>query len=129
MSKQTVLLALCYELALELAKKWSHIRLFPWFPLLLEYCLPFWTEWKTQNTLKKVDVQAKELVEQWEKEERAVIANKLAEKAQELFPQATITPLPDAVVPSVMIVHEAPETASDDVKALGGELRITWKLQ
>ncbi len=129
MSRQTVLLALCYELALELAKKWSHIRLFPWFPLLLEYCLPFWTEWKTQNTLKKVDVQAKELVEQWEKEERAVIANKLAEKAQELFPQATITPLPDAVVPSVMIVHEAPETASDDVKALGGELRITWKLQ
>ena len=129
MSKQTVLLALCYELALELAKKWSHIRLFPWFPLLLEYCLPFWTEWKTQNTLKKVDVQAKELVEQWEKEERAVIANKLAEKAQELFPQATITPLPDAVVPSVMIVHEAPETASDDLKALGGELRITWKLQ
>jgi hypothetical protein len=129
MSKQTVLLALCYELALELAKKWSHIRLFPWFPLLLEYCLPFWTEWKTQNTLKKVDVQAKELVEQWEKEERAVIANKLAEKAQELFPQATITPLPDAVVPSVMIVHEAPDTASDDVKALGGELRITWKLQ
>lgn len=129
MSKQTVLLALCYELALEAAKKWSHIRLFPWFPLLLEYCLPFWTEWKTQNTLKKVDVQAKELVEQWEKEERAVIANKLAEKAQELFPQATITPLPDAIVPSVMIVHEAPETASDDVKALGGELRITWKLQ
>ena len=129
MSKQTVLLALCYELALELAKKWPRIRLFPWFPLLLEYCLPFWTEWKTQNTLKKVDVQAKTLVEQWEKEERAVTANKLAEKAQELFPQATITPLPDAVVPSVMIVHEAPQTASDDVKALGGELRITWKLQ
>lgn len=129
MSKQTVLLALCYELALEAAKKWSYIRLFPWFPLLLEYCLPSWTEWKTQSTLKKVDAQAKTLVEQWEKEERKVVANKLAEKAQELFPQATITPLPDAVVPSVMIVHEAPESASDDVKALGGELRITWKLQ
>ena len=129
MSKQTVLLALCYELALEAAKKWSYIRLFPWFPLLLQYCLPFWTEWKTQNTLKKVDAQAKELVEQWEKEEREIVANKLAEKAQELFPQATITPLPDAVVPSVMIVHEAPESASDDVKALGGELRITWELK
>lgn len=129
MSKQTVLLALCYELALEAAKKWSHIRLFPLFPLLLQYCLPFWTEWKTQNTLKKVDAQAKALVEQWEKEEREIVANKLAEKAQELFPQATITPLPDAVVPSVMIVHEAPESASDDVKALGGELRITWELK
>lgn len=129
MSKQTVLLALCYELALEVAKQWSRIRLFPWFPLLLAYCFPSWTEWKTQNTLKKVDAQAKELVEQWEKEERKIVADKLAEKAQELFPQATITPLPDAVVPSVMIVHEAPESASDDVKALGGELRITWKLQ
>jgi len=129
MSKQTVLLALCYELALEVAKQWSRVRLFPWFPLLLKYCFPFWTEWKTHNTLKKVDAQAKELVEQWEKEERKIVADKLAEKAQELFPQATITPLPNAVVPSVMIVHEAPESASDDVKALGGELRITWKLQ
>jgi hypothetical protein len=79
--------------------------------------------------MQKVDEQAKELVEQWEKEERQVIANKLAAKAQELFPQATITPLPDAIVPSVMIVHEASPEASDAVKALGGELRITWQLQ
>jgi hypothetical protein len=129
MTKQTALLALCYELALEAAKKWSHIRLFPWFPLLMAYCLPSWTEWKTQNTLKKVDTQAKELVEQWKKEERETVANKLAEKAQELFPQATVTPLPDAIVPSVMIVHEAPEGASDNIKALGKELRITWKLE
>jgi len=27
-----------------------------------------------------------------------------------------------------MIVHEAPDSASDGVKALGGELRITWTL-
>ena len=79
--------------------------------------------------MQKVDEQAKELVEQWEKEERVVIANKLADKAQELFPEATITPLPDAIVPSVMIVHEAPPEASDAVKALGGELRITWQLE
>jgi hypothetical protein len=79
--------------------------------------------------MQKVDEQAKELVKQWEREEREVVAEKLASKAQELFPQATITPLPDAVVPSVMIIHEAPESASDDVKALGGELRITWQLQ
>lgn len=128
MSKQTVLLALCYELALEVAKQWSRVRLFPWFPLLLEYCFPFWTEWKTQNTLKKVDAQAKELVKQWEKEERKIVADKLAEKAQELFPQAIITSLPDAVVPSVMIEHAPPANASDAVKALGGEMRITWTL-
>jgi len=114
---------------MEAVKKWPSLRLMPWFPLFLSHCLPFWTEWKTSLTLQKVDEQAKELVEQWEKEEREVIANKLATKAQELFPQATITPLPDAIVPSVMIVHEAPPEASDAVKALGGELRITWQLQ
>ena len=78
--------------------------------------------------MKKVDRQTKALVEQWGKEEREVVADKLAQKAQQLFPQATITPLPDAIVPSVMIIHEAPPDASDEVKALGGELRITWTL-
>jgi hypothetical protein len=129
MKKETIFFALCYELAMEAVKRWPRLRFAPWFPLLLSHCLPFWTEWKTSLTLQKVDEQAKELVEQWEKEEREVIANKLATKAQELFPQATITPLPDAIVPSVMIVHEAPPEASDAVKALGGELRITWQLQ
>jgi hypothetical protein len=27
-----------------------------------------------------------------------------------------------------MIIHEAPPDASDEIKALGGELRITWQL-
>ena len=129
MKKETIFFALCYELAMEAVKKWPRLRFMPWFPLLVSYCLPFWTEWKTSLTLQKVDEQARELVEQWEKEERQIIADKLATKAQELFPQATITPLPDAIVPSVMIVHEASPEASDAVKALGGELRITWQLQ
>jgi hypothetical protein len=128
-TKETIFFALCYELAMEAVKRWPRLRFTPWFPLLLAHCLPFWTEWKTARTMQKVDEQAKELVEQWEKEEREIIADKLATKAQELFPQATITPLPDAVVPSVMIVHEAPPEASDAVKALGGELRITWRLE
>jgi hypothetical protein len=129
MTKKTIFFALCYELAMEAVKRWPRLRFMPWFSLLVSHCLPFWTEWKTSLTLQKVDEQAKELVEQWGKEEREIIANKLASKAQELFPQATITPLPDAIVPSVMIVHEAPPEASDAVKALGGELRITWQLQ
>lgn len=78
--------------------------------------------------MRKVDEQAAALVEQWEKEERETKATKLAEKAKDLFPQATIKPLPDAIVPSVMIIHEAPPEASDEIKALGGELRITWQL-
>jgi len=127
--KETIFFALCYELAMEAVKKWPSIRLLPWFPLLLTYCLPFWTEWKTSLTLQKVDLQAKELVKQWEGEDRETVADKLADKAQELFPKATITPLPDAIVPSVMIVHEAAEGSSDAVKSLGGELRITWRLE
>jgi len=94
----------------------------------MEHCLPDWAEWKTKTVMEAVDKQAASLVEQWEKEEREVVATKLADKAQELFPKATVTPLPNAIVPSVMIVHEAPPEASDEVKALGGELRITWSL-
>lgn len=90
---------------------------------------PFWEEWKVQFTLEAVDKQAEELVAQWEVDERKVRAEALATKAQELFPEATVTPLPDAIVPSVMIVHEASEDSSDAVKALGGELRITWQLK
>ena len=90
---------------------------------------PFWEAWKVQFTLEEVDKQAEVLVEQWEIEEREGRSAVLAIKAKELFPEATVTPLPDAIVPSVMIVHEAPPDASDEIKALGGELRITWKLE
>jgi hypothetical protein len=128
MTSQAIFNALCYELAIWAANKWSFLRLQSWFPLLLQWCKHDWSAWKTEQTIKKVDEQASALVKQWEKEEREIIANKLATKAQELFPSATITSLPDAIVPSVMIVHEAPGSASDGVKALGGELRITWTL-
>jgi len=90
---------------------------------------PFWEAWKVQYTIEEVDKQAVTLVEKWENEEHEQRANALAEKAQELFPEATVTPLPDAIVPSVMIIHEAAESSSDAVKALGGELRITWRLE
>jgi hypothetical protein len=128
MTNQAIFNALCYEVAMWAADKRPSLRFKPWFIALINWCKPDWTEWKTEQTIKKVDEQAAELVKQWEKEEREIIADKLASKAQELFPAATITPLPDAIVPSVMIVHEAPESASDDVKALGGELCITWTL-
>lgn len=128
MSRREWLLALCYELALELAKQRPSIASQWWYKQLLEWCRPAWVEWKTQTTLQAVDKQGAVLVEQWEKEERQHRSEALAAKAQELFPKATITPLPDAIVPSVMIVHEAPDDASDAIKALGAELRITWTL-
>lgn len=79
--------------------------------------------------MEQVDQQAAKLVEKWEKEERETKAQQLADEAQKLFPAAKITPLPDAVVPSVMIEQAPPEDASDAVKALGGELRITYTLE
>lgn len=120
--------ALCYELALELAKQRPSIASKWWHKRLLEWYRPAWVEWKTETTLQSVDKQAKVLVEQWEAEEREHRSEALVAKAQELFPKATITPLPNAVVPSVMIIHEASDDASDDIKALGAELRITWTL-
>lgn len=126
MSQTIVLQALCYELALWLMQRFPQWR--SWLKLVLDYCQPSWVEWKTHLTLQKVDEQAVQLKEQWEKEEREHRAETLAQKAQELFPDATVTPLPDAVVPSVMIVREAAPDASEEVKALGGELRITWRL-
>lgn len=128
MSKQSFFNALCYEAGLWAVVHWPSLAFQPWFKMLMEHCRHDWTEWKTKIVMEAVDKQAAVLVEQWEKEERETKANALASKAQKLFPKATVTPLPDAIVPSVMIVHEAPEGASEAVKALGGELRITWTL-
>jgi hypothetical protein len=127
MKNETIAYALCYELALWLLQRFPRLR--PFLELVIDYCRPFWTEWKTQLTLKEVDKQVVVLKEQWEKEEREHRAEALAQKAQELFPDAAVTPLPDAIVPSVMIIREAAPDASDAVKALGGELRITYQLE
>jgi hypothetical protein len=92
---------------------------------LLAWCRPDWEQWKVSQTMKSVDKQTVELVKQWEKEERIEKTTALVEQAKILYPQARITALPDAVVPSVMIEQEAAGESSDDVKALGGEMRIT----
>lgn len=128
MTRQSWFNALCYEAGLWAAERWPSLAFNPWFKLLMAHCRPDWVEWKTKIVMEKVDEQAKSLVQLWEKEHRQDVAAKLADKAQELFPQARVTALPNAVVPSVMIEHKAPDNASDAVKALGGEMRITWTL-
>jgi hypothetical protein len=129
MNNEVALYAFCYELALWLMQRFSWLRFNPLLELLVDYWRPFWTKWKTQLMVKAVDEQVEQLKRQWEKEEREHRAEALAQKAQELFPDATITPLPDAIVPSVMIVRKAAPDASDAVKALGGELRITYQIE
>ena len=129
MNAETFFYYSCYEAGLWAAKRWPWLLFTPGYKNIMDVLRPFWEAWKVQYTLEEVDKQAEVLVEQWEIEERQGRAAVLASKAQELFPEATITPLPNAIVPSVMIIHEAAEGSSDAVKALGGELRITWRLE
>jgi hypothetical protein len=129
MNAETFFYYSCYEAGLWAAKKWPWLVLILGYKNIMDTLRPFWEEWKVQFTMEEVDKQAATLVEQWEIEDREGRSAVLANKAQELFPEATVTPLPQAIVPSVMIVHEAAEGSSDAVKALGGELRITWRLE
>ena len=129
MTLSALINALLYELAIWLVAHRPSMAFSPWLTRLIVWCRPDWTEWKTQQTMKDVDKQTVKIVEQWEKEERTEKAATLAEQAKMLYPHAVITPLPDAIVPSVMIQQEAADDASDDVKALGGEMRITYKLE
>ncbi len=128
MKNETLFFAFCYEAAIRLVERFPALRFSPWMRMLLAYCKEPWVEWKTQATLQAVDKQAKALVKQWDKEERQVRSETLAEKAQALYPDAKVTPVPDAPVPSVMIIREAAPNASEEVKALGGEMRITYRL-
>lgn len=129
MNKQSWANALCYETGLWAIAKWPSLAFQSWFKMLMAYCRPDWAEWKTKIVMEKVDQQAAMLVKQWEKEERETKTNALADEAQKLFPAAKITPLPNAIVPSVLIEQAPPDNASDAVKALGGELRITYRLE
>lgn len=127
MTLSALINALLYELAIWLVAHRPSMAFSPWLTKLIVWCRPDWTEWKTQSTMKQVDKQAVKIVEQWEKEEREEKAATLVEQAKKLYPNATITALPDAIVPSVMIQQEAADDASEDVKALGGEMRITYQ--
>jgi hypothetical protein len=125
MTSAALINALLYELAKWLIKRKPALAFSPLMKRLLAWCRPDWEQWKVSQTMKSVDKQTVELVKQWEKEERIEKTTALVEQAKILYPQARITALPDAIVPSVMIEQEAAEESSDDVKALGGEMRIT----
>ena len=128
MRNETLFFAFCYEAAIRLVERFPRFRFSPWIKMLLAYCKESWVEWKTQATLQAVDKQAKALLEQWDRGEKQARSEALAAKAQELYPDAKVTPVPDAPVPSVMIIREAAPNASEEVKALGGEMRITYRL-
>jgi hypothetical protein len=128
MTSAALINALLYELAKWLIERKPALAFSPLMIRLLAWCRPDWEQWKTGQTMKSVDSQAASLVEQWGKEEDKAESEQLLQKAKALFPNATVTIVPDAAVPSVMIIHEADEDASDAVKALGGEMRIMSSL-
>ena len=72
--------------------------------------------------MKLIDSQSQKLVEEWVEDHRNAMANKLTKKAKELFPKAKVTPVPDAIVPSVLVEEEGDS-------ALGGPMRITWRIE
>lgn len=120
--------AICYEVAQWAIDNNPKLRSNKWIRMLLEYCRPYWVEWRTKEEMANVDRQAEEIVDEWEKDDRIQASEGLADKARELHPDAAVTPLPGAVAPSVMIETPPDPDASDDVKALGGEIRITYRL-
>jgi hypothetical protein len=115
-----------YETGLWAGQKWPWLWFVPGYKNTMDLLFPFWEMWQIKATMENVDQQVEIIADQWETDEKEAKSNALVAEAQELFPRATVTPLPNAIVPSVMIVTEAPESASEGVKALGGELRITY---
>jgi hypothetical protein len=124
MTSAALINALLYELAKWLIKRKPALAFSPLMKRLLAWCRPDWEQWKVSQTMKSVDSQAAALVQQWEKDDKANQTIQLVQKAQQLFPDAVVTSIPNAPIPSVMIEKEAASNASDAVKALGGEMRI-----
>ena len=116
--------ALLYELAKGLVESRPALAFHPLIIRLLAWCKPDWEQWKVSRTMASVDKQAVALVEQWEQKEKKDEENLLVAKARALFPEATVESI-EAAVPSVMILQDASPDASDAIKALGGEMRIT----
>ena len=130
MTSAALINALLYELAKWLIKRKPALAFHPLIIRLLAWCRPDWEQWKVSQTMKSVDSQAATLVQQWEKDDKANQTIQLVQKAQQLFPDAVVTSIPNAPIPSVMIEKEAALDASDAVKALGGEMRIAslWSI-
>jgi hypothetical protein len=130
MTSAVLINALLYELAKWFIGRRPALAFHPLIIRLLAWCRPDWEQWKVSQTMKSVDSQAATLVQQWEKDDKANQTIQLVQKAQQLFPDAVVTSIPNAPIPSVMIEKEAALDASDAVKALGGEMRIAslWSI-
>lgn len=121
MTSQALFRALCYQVGLFLLGKNASLKGNALFCRMMNYCRADWAEWKTVHVMKSVDSQGKQLMHEWVEDHRNAMANKLAKKAKEMYPKAKVTPVPDAIVPSVIIEEEGDSL-------LGGPMRITWRV-
>ena len=62
--------ALSYELTNLLIDYDTRWELNPWVLKVRNYCKPDWVEWKTQSTMKSVDLQAESIKAAWQKQEQ-----------------------------------------------------------
>jgi len=62
--------ALTYELVQELIHHFASLRQNKIIKQLLIYCKEDWVLWKTELTLKKIDLEVEQLKKDWEKEEQ-----------------------------------------------------------
>lgn len=61
--------ALTYELVQELVQHFVSLRQNKIIKQILIYCKEDWVLWKTELTLKKIDLEVEQLKKDWEKEE------------------------------------------------------------
>ena len=62
--------ALSYELTNLLIDYDTRWELNPWVLKVRSYCKPDWVEWKTQSTMKSVDLQAESIKAAWQKQDQ-----------------------------------------------------------
>jgi len=127
MDNKAILRAIGYEILLWFSSKTWFARLIPG----VSYYLAQWQEdainWRIECAMQSVEDQSQTLVKLWEEEEQKQRANDLAAQVQAELPDAIVTPIPDAIVPSVLIEHPADTSASEDVQALGGPMEMVWR--
>ena len=98
------------------------LALHPLIKRILENCFQDWVNWKTQDTMLSVDKQAEDLKKQWQAEDNA----KVVEKAQEMFPEATVSLHNETG--AVLIEHPPDGSHAQDLLGGAMEIRAPWTL-
>lgn len=108
---------LFYEIGLLFKRKFPSLARKPFFRMLMKHCLEDWTEWKTEFTMARMKQEEEQIQEFLENQWKTEKADRLAMQAAIAFPDAKVTPKPNATIPSVLI--EYPD----------GSLRLTFKIK